>query len=140
MKNKLAIIGLGYVGLPLAAEFAKKYDVVGLDIYQTRIDELNQSKDRTLELTSQQLQEALDNGIKFTTNSEDIKDCNIYIVTVPTPIDEHKRPNLMPLIKASETVGKVLKKDDIVIYESTVFPGCTEEKCVPILEKFSGLK
>ena len=140
MSTKLAIIGLGYVGLPLAAEFAKKYDVTGLDIYQERIDELNQAKDRTLELTTKQLQEALDNGIKFTTNIDDIKECNIYIVTVPTPIDEHKRPNLLPLIKASETVGKVLKKDDIVIYESTVFPGCTEEKCVPVLEKFSGMK
>jgi UDP-N-acetyl-D-galactosamine dehydrogenase len=140
MKNKLAIIGLGYVGLPLAAEFAKKYDVVGLDIYQERIDELSRAEDRTLELTKEQLQEALDNGIKFTANPDDIKDCNIYIVTVPTPIDKHKRPNLMPLIKASETIGKVLKKDDIVIYESTVYPGATEEKCVPVLEKFSGLK
>jgi len=140
MKNKIAIIGLGYVGLPLAAEFAKKYELVGLDIYQARIDELNRAEDRTLELTSKQLQEALDNGIKFTTSAEDIKDCNIYIVTVPTPIDKHKRPNLMPLIKASETIGKVLKKDDIVIYESTVYPGATEERCVPILEKFSNLK
>ena len=140
MSSKLAIIGLGYVGLPLAAEFTKKYDVTGLDIYQERIDELNKAEDRTLELTTEQLQEALNNGIKFTTNLEEIKDCNIYIITVPTPIDEHKRPNLLPLIKASETVGKVLKKDDIVIYESTVFPGCTEEKCVPVLEKFSGMK
>ena len=140
MKYKIAIIGLGYVGLPLAAEFAKKYDVTGLDIYQTRIDELNRAEDRTLELTSEQLQEALDNGIKFTANPEDIKDCNIYIVTVPTPIDSHKKPNLTPLIKASETIGKVLKKDDIVIYESTVYPGATEEQCVPILEEFSGMK
>jgi UDP-N-acetyl-D-galactosamine dehydrogenase len=140
MKDKLAIIGLGYVGLPLAAEFAKKYEVVGLDIYQERIDELSRAEDRTLELTSKQLQEALDNGIKFTTNADDIKDCNIYIVTVPTPIDEHKRPNLMPLVKASETIGKVLKKDDIVIYESTVYPGATEERCVPVLEEFSGMK
>ncbi|NPA59887.1 MAG: nucleotide sugar dehydrogenase, partial [Epsilonproteobacteria bacterium] len=140
MSTKLAIIGLGYVGLPLAAEFAKKYAVTGLDIYQDRIDELNRAEDRTLELSTEQLQEALDNGIKFTTSIDDIKECNIYIVTVPTPIDEHKRPNLTPLIKASETVGKVLKKDDIVIYESTVYPGCTEEKCVPVLEKFSGMK
>jgi UDP-N-acetyl-D-galactosamine dehydrogenase len=140
MNDKIAIIGLGYVGLPLAAEFAKKYDVTGLDIYQERIDELNRAEDRTLELTSEQLQKALDNGIKFTTNSDDIKDCNIYIVTVPTPIDKHKRPNLMPLVKASETIGKVLKKDDIVIYESTVYPGATEERCVPVLEEFSGMK
>jgi UDP-N-acetyl-D-galactosamine dehydrogenase len=142
MKNnsKLAIIGLGYVGLPLAAEFAKKYDVIGLDIYQDRIDELNRAEDRTLELSSEQLQMALDNGIQFTANTEDIKECNIYIVTVPTPIDEHKRPNLIPLIKASETIGKVLEKDNIVIYESTVYPGATEEKCVPVLEEFSGMK
>ncbi len=140
MVYKLGIIGLGYVGLPLAAEFAKKYSVVGLDIYKERIDELNRAEDRTLELTAKQLQEALDNGIKFTTNSDDIKECNVYIVTVPTPIDKHKQPNLLPLVKASETVGRVLKKDDIVIYESTVYPGCTEEKCVPILEKFSGMK
>ena len=140
MKNKICIIGLGYVGLPLAHAFSNKYEVVGLDIYQTRIDELNKAYDRTLELNESQLQEALDNNIKFTANIEDIKDCNIYIVTVPTPIDEHKRPDLTPLIKASETIGKVLKKDDIVIYESTVYPGATEEECVPVLEKFSGLK
>lgn len=138
--DKLCIIGLGYVGLPLAAEFAKKYDVVGLDIYQARIDELNKAYDRTLELNEAQLQEALNNNIKFTTNLDDIKDCNIYIVTVPTPIDKNKRPDLTPLIKASETVGKVLKKNDIVIYESTVYPGATEEDCVPVLEKFSNLK
>lgn len=140
MTYKIAIIGLGYVGLPLAAEFTKKYEVTGLDIYQERIDELKRAEDRTLELTSEQLREALDNGIKFTTNPEDIKACNIYIATVPTPIDKHKKPNLTPLIKASETIGKVLKKDDIVIYESTVFPGATEERCVPILEEFSGMK
>ena len=140
MNDKIAIIGLGYVGLPLAAEFAKKYDVTGFDIYQQRIDELNEAYDRTLELSTEQLQKALDNGIRFTLNSEDLKTCNIYIVTVPTPIDEHKRPNLMPLVKASETIGKCLKKGDIVIYESTVYPGATEEKCVPVLEKYSGLK
>ncbi|WP_108063677.1 nucleotide sugar dehydrogenase [Poseidonibacter lekithochrous] len=138
--NKICIVGLGYVGLPLAHAFSKKYEVIGLDIYQTRIDELNKAYDRTLELNELQLQEALDNGIKFTESVEDIKDCNIYIVTVPTPIDKNKRPVLMPLIKASETIGKVLKKDDIVIYESTVYPGATEEDCVPILEKFSNLK
>jgi UDP-N-acetyl-D-galactosamine dehydrogenase len=138
--NKICLIGLGYVGLPLAHAFSAKYDVVGLDIYQSRIDELNKAYDRTLELSEEQLKEALNNGIKFTSNIEDIKDCNIYIVTVPTPIDKNKRPDLTPLIKASETIGKVLKKDDIVIYESTVYPGATEEECVPILEKFSNMK
>ncbi len=138
--NKICVIGLGYVGLPLAAAFSSKYDVVGLDIYQTRIDELNNAYDRTLELNETQLKEALNNNIKFTCDIDDIKDCNIYIVTVPTPIDKNKRPDLTPLIKASETVGKVLKKDDIVIYESTVYPGATEEDCVPVLEKFSNLK
>ncbi|TLP37791.1 Vi polysaccharide biosynthesis UDP-N-acetylglucosamine C-6 dehydrogenase TviB [Arcobacter arenosus] len=138
--NKICVIGLGYVGLPLAAAFSSKYDVVGLDIYQTRIDELNNAYDRTLELNETQLKEALNNNIKFTCNIDDIKDCNIYIVTVPTPIDKNKRPDLTPLIKASETVGKVLKKDDIVIYESTVYPGATEEDCVPVLENFSNLK
>jgi len=140
VSNKICIIGLGYVGLPLAHAFSFKYSVVGLDIYQTRIDELNNTYDRTLELNKTQLQEALDNGIEFSCNIDDIKDCNIYIVTVPTPIDKHKRPDLTPLIKASETIGKVLKKDDIVIYESTVYPGATEEVCVPILEEFSSLK
>lgn len=138
--SKICVIGLGYVGLPLAAAFSSKYDVVGLDIYQTRIDELNNAYDRTLELNETQLKEALNNNIKFTCDIDDIKDCNIYIVTVPTPIDKNKRPDLTPLIKASETVGKVLKKDDIVIYESTVYPGATEEDCVPVLEKFSNLK
>ncbi len=140
MGIKLSVIGLGYVGLPLAVEFAKKYKVIGLDIYQSRIDELNSAFDRTLELNEEQLNEALENEIKFTTSLEEIKDCNIFIITVPTPIDKNKRPDLTPLIKASETVGKVLKKDDIVIYESTVYPGATEEDCVPILEKISGLK
>jgi len=115
MKNEklsIGIIGLGYVGLPLAHAFSSKYEVVGLDIYQTRIDELNQAYDRTLELDKSQLKEAIDNGIKFTSNTDDIKHCNIYIVTVPTPIDKHKKPDLTPLIKASESIGKVLKKDD----------------------------
>ena len=137
--SKICIIGLGYVGLPLASAFSSKYEVVGLDIYQTRIDELSRAYDRTLELNETQLQKAIDNNIKFTCNIEDIKDCNIYIVTVPTPIDKNKRPDLTPLLKASETIGKVLKKDDIVIYESTVYPGATEEECVPVLEKFSSL-
>ena len=137
---KLAIIGLGYVGLPLAHAFSSKYPVVGFDISKWRIDELSSGYDRTLELSSEQVNEAIKNGMKFTLDTNDIKDCNIYIVTVPTPIDKNKRPDLTPLIKASETVGKVLKKGDIVIYESTVYPGATEEDCVPVLEKFSNLK
>lgn len=138
--NKICVIGLGYVGLPLAHAFSEKYEVVGFDISKWRIDELSSGYDRTLELSEAQVKEALTNGMKFTLNIDDIKDCNIYIVTVPTPIDKNKRPDLTPLIKASETVGKVLKKDDIVIYESTVYPGATEEDCVPVLEKFSNLK
>ena len=138
--SKIAIIGLGYVGLPLAHAFSSKYKVVGFDIAQWRIDELMNGFDRTLELSKPQVQEALDNGMLFSRDVEDIKDCNIYIVTVPTPIDKHKKPDLTPLIKASETIGKVLKKDDIVIYESTVYPGATEEECVPVLEKFSNLE
>jgi len=137
---RIAVIGLGYVGLPLAHAFSFKYPVVGFDINEARIKELQNGYDRTLELDENQMKEALDNGMKFTTNLDDIADCNIYIVTVPTPIDEHKNPDLTPLIKASESLGKVLKKDDIVIYESTVYPGATEEVCVPILEKVSGLK
>lgn len=140
MKDKICIVGLGYVGLPLAHAFSAKYPVVGFDIAQWRIDELRNGYDRTLELSENQVKEALNNDMLFTQNTDDIKDCTIYIVTVPTPIDKHKKPDLTPLIKASETIGKVLKKDDIVIYESTVYPGATEEDCVPILEKFSGLK
>jgi UDP-N-acetyl-D-galactosamine dehydrogenase len=138
--NKICVIGLGYVGLPLAHAFSSKYPVVGFDISKWRIDELSSGYDRTLELSSEQVNEAIKNGMKFTLDINDIKDCNIYIVTVPTPIDKNKRPDLTPLIKASETVGKVLKKGDIVIYESTVYPGATEEDCVPVLEKFSNLK
>jgi len=138
-KNKIAVIGLGYVGLPLAHAFSDKYEVVGFDIAQWRIDELNKGIDRTLELSEEQVNEALANGMKFTNLLDNISDCNIYIVTVPTPIDKHKKPDLTPLIKASESIGKVLKKDDIVIYESTVYPGATEEECVPILKKFSSL-
>lgn len=139
MSYKIAVIGLGYVGLPLAHAFSEKYKVVGFDIAQWRIDELNSGVDRTLELNESQVKEALANGMKFTKDLEEIADCNVYIVTVPTPIDKHKKPDLTPLIKASESIGKVLKKDDIVIYESTVYPGATEEECVPVLEKFSGL-
>ncbi len=140
MNHKIAVIGLGYVGLPLAHAFSKKYKVVGFDIAQWRIDELRDGLDRTLELSEEQVKEAIAHGMEFTNQLEDIANCNIYIVTVPTPIDEHKRPDLTPLIKASESIGKVLKKGDIVIYESTVYPGATEEECVPVLEKFSGLK
>lgn len=139
MQDKIAVIGLGYVGLPLAHAFSEKYKVIGFDIAQWRIDELNTAIDRTLELSETQVKEALANGMTFTKELEEIADCNIYIVTVPTPIDKHKKPDLTPLIKASESLGKVLKKDDIVIYESTVYPGATEEECVPVLEKFSGL-
>jgi UDP-N-acetyl-D-glucosamine/UDP-N-acetyl-D-galactosamine dehydrogenase len=135
---KLAIIGLGYVGLPLAAEFGKKRDVVGFDINPRRVDELKLGQDRTLETTAQELAQA--KLLSFTADPAMLKACNCFIVTVPTPIDEYKRPDLTPLIRASETVGRVLKRGDIVIYESTVYPGCTEEDCVPVLEKFSGLK
>ncbi len=138
--KKIAIIGLGYVGLPLAHAFSFKYKVVGFDIAQWRIKELKSGYDRTLELNKEQVKECIDNGMVFSNNLDDIKECNIYIVTVPTPIDKHKTPDLSPLIKASQTISKVLKKGDIVIYESTVFPGATEEICVPILEKDSNLK
>lgn len=137
-KINIGVIGLGYVGLPLAVEFGKKFQVMGFDINQQRIDELKNGHDRTLETSDEDLKAAVQ--LKYTTQLEEIKDCNYYIVTVPTPIDNHKRPDLTPLIKASETVGKVLKEGDIVIYESTVYPGATEEECVPVLEKFSGLK
>ena len=138
LKNlKIAIVGLGYVGLPLAVEFGKKRSVVGFDINTKRIAELQAGHDHTLETELEELQAA--EFLRFTTQPEDLCGCNCFIVTVPTPIDRHKRPDLTPLIKASETVGKVLKPGDIVIYESTVYPGATEEDCVPVLEKFSGL-
>ena len=140
MNYKIAVIGLGYVGLPLAHAFSEKYEVVGFDIAQWRIDELNSGVDRTLELSDDQVKEALQKDMKFTADLDEMADCNVYIVTVPTPIDSSNRPDLTPLIKSSESVGKVLKKDDIVIYESTVYPGVTEEVCVPILEEMSGLK
>lgn len=138
MSYKICIIGLGYVGLPLAHAYASKFKVVGFDINQKRLKELNQNIDTTLELTTPELEEVQDNII-YTSNLKDIQDCNIYIVTVPTPIDSSNRPDLTPLVKSSQTVGKVLKKDDIVIYESTVYPGVTEEVCVPELEEVSGL-
>lgn len=134
---KLAIIGLGYVGLPLAVEFGKKRFVIGFDINQNRINELKEGRDHTLETEPEELQAA--QHLKFSTELAALSQCNCYIVTVPTPIDQHNQPDLTPLIKASETVGKVLKQGDIIIYESTVYPGCTEEDCVPVLEKFSGL-
>ena len=135
--TKIAIIGLGYVGLPLAVEFGKKYDTVGFDISQKRIDELRKCIDRTLETGAEDLRAA--KRLLFTADPDDMRPCNVYIITVPTPIDEFKRPDLSLIEKATETVGKVLKKDDIVVYESTVYPGCTEEFCVPILERLSGL-
>ena len=138
--NKICIVGLGYVGLPLAHAFSSKYQTIGFDINEKRIQELNQGFDRTEELDVSQVKQAIENGMKFSTNLDDIKDCNIYIVTVPTPIDKNNKPDLTPLIKSSQTVGEVLKKDDIVIYESTVYPGVTEEVCVPQLEEVSGLK
>ncbi len=137
MNKKIALIGLGYVGLPLAVEFGKKRTVVGFDINQFRINDLKNGVDSTLETNSEELNDAI--HLRYTTNLEDIKDCEIFIVTVPTPIDKHKRPDLTPLEKASELVSRILKKGDIVIYESTVYPGATEEVCVPILEEKSGL-
>ena len=144
--NQIAVIGLGYVGLPLAIEFGKKYKVLGFDIHQERISELTLGIDRTNEANLEDLKFSTDMlnkgsfGLGFTSEIEDLRNCNIFIVTVPTPINQFKAPDLKPLLKASEMIGKVLKKGDIVIYESTVYPGCTEEDCVPVLEKFSGLK
>ena len=134
----LGVIGLGYVGLPLAVEFGKKFNVIGFDINEKRIEELKKGIDKTLEVTLGELKEA--DKLCYTANLNDLQQVEIFIVTVPTPVDSFKRPDLTPLIKASETVGKVLKKGNIVIYESTVYPGCTEDDCVPVLEKFSGLK
>ena len=139
MNKKICIIGLGYVGLPLAHAFSKKYQVVGFDINKPRVEELRSGYDRTLELTDDEVKESITNGMIYSTSMDDIKDCNVYIVTVPTPIDSSNRPDLTPLIKSSQTIGKVLKKDDIVIYESTVYPGVTEEVCVPELECESGM-
>jgi UDP-N-acetyl-D-galactosamine dehydrogenase len=135
---RLAIIGLGYVGLPLAIEFGKRRSVIGFDINQARVDELKLGRDHTLEASPEELNAA--EFLSYTTQPDDLRGCNCFIVTVPTPIDEHKQPDLTPLIKASEIIGKVLKLGDIVIYESTVYPGATEEDCVPVLEQHSGLK
>jgi len=138
--KKIAIIGLGYVGLPLAHAFSSKYKVIGFDINSSRVNELNSSYDNTNELSDSQVSEALKNDALFTTNTKYLSECSIYIITVPTPIDKKNQPNLKPLKNASTTVGKYLNLNDIVIYESTVFPGATEEVCVPILEEISGLK
>ncbi|MCC3861710.1 Vi polysaccharide biosynthesis UDP-N-acetylglucosamine C-6 dehydrogenase TviB [Pseudemcibacter aquimaris] len=136
--TKIAVIGLGYVGLPLAVEFGKKRETLGFEINQSRVDELIGGEDSTLECSSDELTEAT--YLKYTTDIEKLKNCNVYIVTVPTPINEHKQPDLTPLEKASEMLGGVINKGDIIIYESTVYPGCTEEVCMPILEKTSGSK
>lgn len=145
---RIAVIGLGYVGLPLAIEFAKKYPVLGFDINEQRVKELCEGKDRTQEASIEDLSYVIDlgkdlqdqKGLLFSYDKADLKNYNVFIVTVPTPIDQFKSPDLTPLIKASEMLGSIIKKDDIVIYESTVYPGCTEEDCVPVLEKFSHLK
>lgn len=138
LNNKIAVVGLGYVGLPLAVEFGKQFDTVGFDINAQRIAQLRNGQDHTLETTSAELAQSV--RLQFSTDTEALVDCTVFIVTVPTPIDKANRPDLSPLVKASETVGKVLKKGDIVIYESTVYPGATEEVCVPVLENFSSLK
>ncbi|WP_317127745.1 nucleotide sugar dehydrogenase [Paraflavitalea soli] len=144
-EHKIAIIGLGYVGLPLAVEFAKKYPVVGFDINEKRVTDLRGGLDCTLETSTDQLEEVLKeendhlSGLFVTNQPEMLWNVNVYIITVPTPVDKHNRPDLTPLKKASTTVGRVLRKGDIVIYESTVYPGATEEECVPVLEKVSGL-
>ena len=135
---KVAVIGLGYVGLPLAVEFGKKYDTIGFDIKKNRLAELRNGNDSTLETSGEDLKAA--SHLRYTDQLDDLKDRDIFIVTVPTPVDQYNRPDLTPLYKASETVGKVMKFGAIVVYESTVFPGCTEDECVPVLEKFSGLK
>jgi UDP-N-acetyl-D-galactosamine dehydrogenase len=137
---KICVIGLGYVGLPLARLFSTKYKTIGFDMNQKRVDALMQGHDATLEISDDLLQAALNNGFKCTTNLDDIKQCNFYIIAVPTPVDENNHPDLRPLWGASETVGKVISKDDIVVYESTVYPGVTEEECLPVVERVSGLK
>ncbi|WP_187147124.1 Vi polysaccharide biosynthesis UDP-N-acetylglucosamine C-6 dehydrogenase TviB [Psychrobacter arcticus] len=134
---KIAVIGLGYVGLPLAVEFGKNHSVIGFDINNDRITELTSGMERTLEVSNEELAQAA--HLSYSSNIQALKDCNFFIVTVPTPIDEYKQPDLTPLIKASESIGSLLKKDDIVVYESTVYPGATEEVCIPVLEKISGL-
>lgn len=137
---KICVIGLGYVGLPLARLFSTKFSTIGFDMNQDRVDALNGGHDATLEVSDDLLQSAIANGFRCSTNVEDIKNCNFYVVAVPTPVDENNRPDLRPLWGASETVGKVISKGDIVVYESTVYPGVTEEECIPVVERVSGLK
>ena len=141
MKNtNICVVGLGYVGLPLARLFSTRFNTIGFDMNQSRVDALMSGHDATLEVADDLLQEAIQNGFKCTTDINAIKDCNFYVVAVPTPVDENNRPDLEPLIKASETVGKVISKGDVVVYESTVYPGVTEEECLPVVERVSGLK
>jgi len=135
-ETKIAVIGLGYVGLPLAVEFAKKYPVIGFDISEQRIAELRLGKDSSLEVSAEELAEV---EIAYTNQLDVIKDCNVYIVTVPTPVDKYKKPDLTPLISASRAIGSVIKSGDIIVYESTVYPGATEEDCIPVIEQVSGL-
>lgn len=138
--TRICVIGLGYVGLPLARLFSTRYFTIGYDLNENRVHELNNGHDRTMEVPDELLKSALDNGFRCSSKIDDIKNCNIYIVAVPTPVDENNRPDLKPLWGASETVGNVISKGDIVIYESTVYPGVTEEECIPVIEKVSGLK
>lgn len=140
MNNKIAVIGLGYVGLPLARLFSTKYQTIGYDMNTSRVDALNNGHDSTFELSEELLQSALNQGIKFTSDLSDIKNYNFFVVAVPTPVDSNNRPDLTPLINASTSIGKIIKKGDIVVYESTVYPGVTEEECIPIVERVSGLK
>lgn len=138
MNAKIGIIGLGYVGLPLAVEFGKKFETIGFDINQDRVDELVTGHDSTLECSDFELSEAI--NLSYTSSLSELENCNVYIVTVPTPIDEHKRPDLTPLISASKALGSVVSKGDVIVYESTVYPGATEEECIPVVEEVSGLR
>lgn len=137
---KIAVIGLGYVGLPLARLFSTKYKTIGFDLNQSRVNALMAGHDATLEITDELLQGAIKNGFTCTANIEDIRECNFYVVAVPTPVDKNHNPDLTPLYSASNTVGEIISKGDIVVYESTVYPGVTEDECLPIVEKVSGLK
>ena len=140
METKICVIGLGYVGLPLARLFSTKYKTVGFDMNPARVEALMAGHDATLEVSDELLQEAIKNGFVCTADMEKIRDCNFYVVAVPTPVDENNNPDLTPLYGASETVGKVISKGDVVVYESTVYPGVTEDECIPVVEKVSGLK
>ena len=140
MKHKIGIIGLGYVGLPLSIAFSKKYEVIGIDNDRKRIKQLTNFIDHTNEVKKEDLRNSIKRNLKLSFSYDDAKDCNIYIITVPTPITKNKKPDLSFLLSATKSVGKLIKQNDIVIYESTVYPGCTEEVCVPVLEKTSGLK